>query len=326
MGVHHRRVDGLQLGSGPFQRRARREPPEELGHAVPAFFLHRRPEVVRARHDVRDDLCLGRVGHRGLEDADDRRVAGTQTNDLADDGRIGVEHRRPEPVSQDRDRRRLGPVVAGIDQPPERRPEPHDVEERSVDHARRHDARLPAEPDQREVDGGEIAERGDRLHARLEVADLRHREGEVLRPDAPGGLADVEQPIRIPIDERTQEHAPNDAEDRRIGADAERERHDHGDGQSPGAQKRTQADSYFLEEQQHGVGPAAVPDPMHRVANGRHGPEFLERGLPGGLWILATLDPFPNAQLQVAADFVLEVAVVGSHGYSATPRGPVRGS
>jgi hypothetical protein len=65
---------------------------------------------------------------------------------------------------------------------------------------------------------------------------------------------------------------------------------------------------------------------MHRVAGGRYGSEFLEGGSPGGLWILATLDPFPNAQLEGAADFVLEVEVVGSHGCSAIPRPPVRGS
>ena len=55
-------------------------------------------------------------------------------------------------------------------------------------------------------------------------------------------LADVDQAIFVAIDERPQQHAADDAEDRGVGADAERERHDDGGGQALGAQQRAQGE------------------------------------------------------------------------------------
>ena len=76
----------------------------------------------------------------------------------------------------------------------------------------------------------------------FEVIDFRDREGQVLGADAQGGLADVDQPIRFSIDERTEQHAPDDAENRRVGADAQGERHDHRGGQGLGAEERAQGE------------------------------------------------------------------------------------
>ena len=45
-------------------------------------------------------------------------------------------------------------------------------------------------------------------------------------------LPDVDQPILVIVDERAQQHAPHDAEDGGVGADAERQRQDDGDRQS----------------------------------------------------------------------------------------------
>src|SRR5262249_42701846 len=169
-------------------------------------------------------------------------------------------------------------VVAGVNQPAPRRAKSPSPEKRSVDHARRHHSRLSAESDQPEVHGRKIAERRDRLHARLEVADLRHREEEVLRPDAERGLADVEQPVRVPIDERPQEHAPNDAEDRRVGADAEGESHDDGQSQPFGAGERSVGESQVGDEA-HGV-PDTVLNVVRRMSqlpgSGRFRPPVLD--------------------------------------------------
>ena len=71
-----------ELGACRFQRGAWRQPAEQLCHAVPAVGHHRRPEMVRARHDVRDELGLLRIGHGGFEDADDGRDAWTETDCL----------------------------------------------------------------------------------------------------------------------------------------------------------------------------------------------------------------------------------------------------
>ena len=53
----------------------------------------------------------------------------------------------------------------------------------------------------------------------------------VLGADAARALADVDQPILVAVDERPQEDAPDDAEDRGVGADPERQREDDRDGQ-----------------------------------------------------------------------------------------------
>ena len=70
-----------------------------------------------------------------------------------------------------------------------------------------------------------------RLDARAQVADLRDREVGVLGADAVRALADVDQAILVAVDERPQQHAADDAEDRGVGADAEGEGEDDRDGQ-----------------------------------------------------------------------------------------------
>jgi hypothetical protein len=65
-------VYGAQLGARRLEIRAGRKAAEQLRHPMGAASHHRRRQVVRARDDVRDDLGFGRIGHRWLEDADDR--------------------------------------------------------------------------------------------------------------------------------------------------------------------------------------------------------------------------------------------------------------
>ena len=65
-----------------------------------------------------------------------------------------------------------------------------------------------------------------------QVAELRDRKVGVLDADAARALADVDQAIFVAVDERPQQHAADDAEDRRVGADAERQGDDDGDGQA----------------------------------------------------------------------------------------------
>ena len=56
-------------------------------------------------------------------------------------------------------------------------------------------------------------------------------------------LTDVDQPILVAVDERPQQHAADDAEDRGVGADAKGERDDDGDGESLDPGQRAQRDS-----------------------------------------------------------------------------------
>ena len=195
---------------------------------------------------------------------------------LADDRRIALERRRPEAVRQHRRARRLRPVVAGVEQAAEHRPQAHDLEVRAADDAGADHARL-AEADHREADGGEVAEGGQRLDARAQVVDLRDRERGVLGADARRALADVDQPILVAVDERPQQHAADDAEDGGVGADAERQRQDDGDGRpltrEQGSQRKPE-----VGEQAHGAS-IRTHSSCSRMGRGRID---MPRGVVGG--------------------------------------------
>ena len=124
-----------------------------------------------------------------------------------------------------------GPSSVASEQAAQHRTESHDLEVRAADDPGADHARL-AEADHREVDRGEVAEGRQRLDAPAQVLDLRDGEIGVLGADAARALADVDQAVFVAVDERPQEHAPDDAEDRGVGANAERQGDDHRDGQS----------------------------------------------------------------------------------------------
>ena len=153
-----------------------------------------------------------------------------QPDGLADDRRVARQRGRPEPMGQHRRARGLRPIVGRVEQAAPHRAKSHDLEVRAADDPGAHHARL-AEADHREVDGGELAERRQRLDARAQVPDLRDRELGVLGADAARALANVDQAILVLVDERPQQDAPDDAEDRRVGADAERQGEDDRDRQ-----------------------------------------------------------------------------------------------
>ena len=187
--------------------------------------------MVRARHDVRDDLGLRRIGNRRLEHADDGRRPVAELHRLADDRRVALERRAPEAMRQHRRARGLRAIIGGVEQPADHGPKAHHAEVRAADDAGADDPRL-AETDQREVEGREVAEGRDGRDARAQVAQLRDREVGVLAAPAFRALADVDQPIFVVVDERPQQHAADHAEDGGVGADAERQREDDGDGES----------------------------------------------------------------------------------------------
>ncbi len=86
----------------------------------------------------------------------------------------------------------------------------------------------------------------------LQVAQLGHGEVSVLDLDPGRALADVDQPILVAVDERPQQDTADDAEDRGVGADAERERDDHGEGQTLDPGQRTKRELEVGEIEIHG--------------------------------------------------------------------------
>jgi hypothetical protein len=176
-----------------------------------------------------------------------------------------------------------------------------------------HHARI-AEADHRELDGREVAKRADRGHTRLEVVDLGNRERHVVDAQTGRALADVNEAIGVAIDQRPQQHLAHDAEDRGVGADAKGEGDDDGGGQPLRAQQRSEADAHVLSEPDTRIEPAAVPDAPHRVADGGHVAKFAQRRQTRGLGMLAALDALLDAERQVAANLVVQLVVVRSHG------------
>ena len=90
-------------------------------------------------------------------------------------------------------------------------------------------ARL-AETDHGEADLGEVAELGQGLHARSQILDLGDRKGCVVDAYAARGLADVDQPVLVAVDQWPQQHAAHQRENCCVGADAESQRQHHSNG------------------------------------------------------------------------------------------------
>ena len=63
--AHHGGVRRRQLSARGLDGHTWREPAEEVGHSMLALDVHRRAEVMRARHHVGDDLGVDRVRHDG---------------------------------------------------------------------------------------------------------------------------------------------------------------------------------------------------------------------------------------------------------------------
>ena len=102
----------------------------------------------------------------------------------------------------------------------------HHIEIAPVDHSAIDFARR-AEPDEGEGDCGEIAKLAESLDPLLQVPNFRHRPSAVFLAHAWRALPDINQPVLVAIDQRLNEHAAHEREDGGVGADTQRQRHDH---------------------------------------------------------------------------------------------------
>ena len=189
------------------------------------------------------------IRHRRLEHADDRRRAVAEPDRLADHRRIA---------------RRASWSRSGASAPPRR---PPSARRRSASSSRPSTGRRPItskyEPPTtpaRTTRGSprptivksivrEVAERGQRLDARPQVAGSPGTEKLAFSTPMPRrALADVDQPVLVAVDERPQQHAAHDAEDGGVGADAERQRDDHRDGQSLDPGQRAEGEAKVGDE------------------------------------------------------------------------------
>ena len=182
-----RRVPRAQFGGRGLEGRARRQAREDLGHAVLAPRDHRRRQMMRARHDIRDNLRRHRIRHRGFENTDDRpyprAVATVQPHPLPDHAWIGVKRPAPEPIRQHYRACGVRPIVGCRQQPSQHWAQPHHFEVVAIHHTRRNLPRR-AQPHHREIDRRKRPQLRDRLQSLAQVLNLRNGKPRVLIADS----------------------------------------------------------------------------------------------------------------------------------------------
>ena len=174
--------------------------------------------------DLREHRALG-------HHADDHERPAIEQHATSDHGGIGGEAASPQRVAQDRGVG-AGSGVVGRKRAAKARLHAQDVEER-----RRDDGDVDAlalaltgQLDAAVAVGGDGAERtlsGD------EVLEIERREGDACEADAGRRLVDGDDPAIVGERQRRQQHRADQAEDRRAGADGERQREERR-GREPG--------------------------------------------------------------------------------------------
>src|SRR5580658_1718664 len=112
-----------------------------------AALHHSRGEMVRAGHDIRDDLGVGRIRDGRLEHAYDggaSRPHGTapEAHSFAEDARVAMKGGGPETIGQNDDAVRFRTIVLRADESAEDGMQPHHFKIFAVDYARLNFARI----------------------------------------------------------------------------------------------------------------------------------------------------------------------------------------
>src|SRR5713101_5431722 len=209
--------------------------------------------MMRAGDNVGNDFSIRGILDRGFEDADDsgRSIAeaAAEANGFTDDGRIAPESARPETIGQDDDASGFRTVVSRADETTEDGMEAHHVKIGAVNDA---GANFPglAEADHGESYGGELAEGAECFDACAQVLNFRHGEWDAPGADTRRALLDVNEAVLVAVDERLEEDAAHQAEDRRVRADSQGQREYHGERQPLGALQRTDREPHVTQERQ----------------------------------------------------------------------------
>ena len=122
-------------------------------------------------------------------------------------------------------------------------------------------------------------------------------------------LGDADQPVRVRVGKGAQQHAVDDREDRRVGADPERERDECRGGEAFVAPHGPQGESGICNERLQPVRGPGFPDPLP------DGADAAERALGGAARLVGrhpTLDVLLGLDLDVGADLRLEIGVAAA--------------
>ena len=184
------------------------------------------PAVRRIEHERQVHLdALVREVELRRHDADDRAPHAVHLDGLPDEIRPAPERGLPDLVRQDDDLRAVGPRLGHVEGPSRLRVHAERLEEIGR-HERRVD--LPRVVGRRQVRLArrEGADDGKGPRPLLEFQELGRRHPELVEPHRRKRARDVDEALRLRVAERPQEDGVHNREDRRVRADAERQRHD----------------------------------------------------------------------------------------------------
>ena len=260
---YHPREHALHFVARLLQGGGRRQARDQFGHAVAAVLHHQRAQMVRAHHHVQQRVHRVGEERRGLQHSDHGHGRAAEVHRRTDDRGVAAELFQPELVGQHHDRRHALPVIGRCRESAELGGKSHDLEVIAGDQADV-DAGCLVVDAHRAEPRRILRDSAERGHSGAEVADFGHRERQVAAGGPVNGLAQVDETVTVAVRQRLEQHAAHDAEDRGVGADAEREGHDH-DGCERGR----------MPQRAHGIldvsRQALQPRQAALVAHGFHG-------------------------------------------------------
>ena len=227
--VLHRRRDCIHVRLRALDRPPRLETRQHRNVFVASLrrrIRHRSQRIVRyAPVRCHPYTRLVRILDARRRDADDGVGLVVEPDGLAN--RIGPpsEALPPEPVGDDRDARRAGLFVRGVEPPAERRLDVEHAEEVHVDNGSR-DALGTVGAREREPRLTERGQSGEAVMTNAPVERVGWRRVAVTLSCLPIGVRYQHQIVRAGERQRPYEHGVDDAEDRGVGADADRNRED----------------------------------------------------------------------------------------------------
>ena len=268
----------------------------------PALRHHGGP-MERTVPDRHEDVVVFRIERHRRQDADDGVRPIVEAVGPADDRRIAPERLEPVGVAQHDHALRLRPVVVGAKRASVQRTDAQRVEVRGRDDARAQAFGLGAavEDEPHLVILDDVLERAGPLAV---VGELAPGESGVDFVLARNLRLEHQDAIAAVVGQRFQHDAVDDAEDRRVGADAERHRHQDRASEPAVSREHAHGDAKVLRERvQHAH--------AERVAAGildvRDAAEALERPSARLAGIDALPDELRGLEREVALDLLVHV-------------------
>ena len=238
------RRDGVHLAAGLLDRHAGSEPADHVVVMRSSF-----GELLRGEGD--GDVQLGRVeSEAGPHDPDHGVRLAVERERRSDQVPTRAEPVLPEPVADDDDAARTGPILLGEEGPAVQRSRAEEIEQVGGDQGAIDHFRVVAA---REREGGRSERRHPREGARLiaPIGEIGRRNAEPVQPFRQIALEDHREPVRIDVGQRREHHGVHDAEDRAVGPDAQRQRQ-HGDrGEARALEEHPKGEPRILEHRSH---------------------------------------------------------------------------